>query len=113
MFKKLFDRIKRIYVLLFDVTTSATALIILAVSIGVISWPMANHLVSYFWWSVGALVGVWEIGLKVFTGKTLTTHVRQSRRSQPISYWLMNFVWLYFGVTLFLHFIKPVILGGS
>lgn len=100
---------------IFNWLTSAVALIILAVLIGVISWPMiweGHHLVSYFWWSIGAFVGLWEIGLKVFTGKTLTTHVRDSRKYAPLSYWVMNLVWLYFAVTLMLHFLKPVVIGS-
>lgn len=94
----------------FNWLTSAVALIVLAIVIGVVSWPMADHLVSYFWWSVGAFIGAWEIGLKIFTGKTLTTHVRDSRKYAPVAYWLMNSVWLYFAFTLFFHFLKPVIL---
>ena len=106
------DKKKGIGATLFDWLTSAVALIILAVLIGIISWPMADHLVSYFWWSVGAFIGLWEIGLKIFTGKTLTSHVRASRHMK-FSYWAMNFVWLYFAVTLFFHFIKPVVLGDG
>lgn len=91
-----------------NVLSSAPALIVLAILIGVISWPMADHLVSYFWWSVGLFIGAWEIGLKVFTGKTLTSHVRASRSTNSLSYWFMNAVWLYFAFTLFIHFIKPI-----
>ncbi len=94
----------------FNALTSAVALIVICLAVGASAWPMSNHLVSYFWWSIGAFVGVWEIGLKVFTGKTLTTHVRDNEKLYPWSFWIMNIMWLYFAFTLFGHFIKRLVI---
>ena len=87
--------------------SSSVALIILCLMIGGFAWPISNHLVAYFWWSIGGFVGLWEIGLKIFTGKTLTQHIRSSEKLNPASYWLTTVTWLVFGFILFVHFTKP------
>ena len=86
-------------------------LIVEAVALIWISWPWANHVVSYFWASILLLVLIDEaVSYFLFPGrKTISNHVREQAKKDPIRFWAMNIVWVLFALTLVLHFSSKLI----
>jgi hypothetical protein len=90
---------------------SGPSLIIQAVLIGAVSWPMANHNIAYFWWSIGAFVGLWELVNKFFLSpkrQTISNDIRDESVAKEWwrrgLFWVMITLWLVFAVTLAAHF---------
>jgi hypothetical protein len=97
-----------------DALTSWVALVVMALFMIGISWGLAGGWISIFWGIVLAAVLIGELGNKLFSPdkKTLTTNVRKEVKLGNWRIWVMLIAWLVFSVQLFLHFIKPLILGG-
>jgi len=89
---------------------SVPALIILGLLLAVISWPMADHWVSYFWLGLFVAVLVFELLNKLFSPEkqTVSSNIRDESESEDkwarVRFWAMIVVWLWFAVTLAGHF---------
>jgi hypothetical protein len=89
-----------------------------ALLLAVICWPLADHWISYFWLIVllGVLAG--ELVNKLFSPKrqTVSNNIRDESVSpnlwHRVLFWAMISVWLWFSVTLALHFMKKLWIGG-
>lgn|SRR3990167_1526436 len=85
-------------------------LVVQALLLAVICWPMAGHWVSYFWLVVLLTVLLVEILSKLFSPKkqTISNNIRDESISPDfwarVRFWLMIVVWVWFSVTLAGHF---------
>ena len=77
-----------------------------AAALSIISWPWANHWVSYFWLLITAAVLVGELLNYLYSPKkqTLSNNVQDEGRSDPRRFWVMVSVWVLFSLTLAGHF---------
>jgi hypothetical protein len=100
--------------LIADGLTSAPMLIVLALGLIGLSWGWAGGWVSIFWGIVLVAVLIGELGNKLWSPrkKTVSSNIREEVKKGGWRIWTMLGLWLYFAVTLFLHFIKPILLGG-
>ena len=82
------------------------ALAVWALVLAVISWPWANHFVSYFWIIVTLSVLIGELINKLWSPKkqTLSNNVQDEGKSDPVRFWIHIGVWLIFSFTLAGHF---------
>ncbi len=99
---------------IFEFATSAVALIIMAVIIIALGWGMQDNYISYFWIIVlvGVLIG--ELVNKLWSPdkRTVSSNIRTEVKKGGWRIWAMLAAWLVFSIQLFLHFIKPLIIGG-
>jgi len=95
-----------------EVLSSWWMLAIEGAALAIISWPWANHWVSYFWIIViiGVLLG--ELLNKLFSPKkqTVSNNIQDEAKPHPVRFWLMNAMWIVFAFTLTLHFAKKLFL---
>lgn len=85
-------------------------LVIEAVALIVLCWPWANHVVSYFWASILLLVLLDEAISYFFfpERKTISEHIREQVKKDPVRFWAMNILWMLFASTLTLHFCSRI-----
>lgn len=100
-----------------DIMTGWPILIFQSLLLALICWPMADHGVSYFWllMAFGVLLGEglnkwWWSPKKQTVSNDIRDESISSNRWARVRFWLMISVWLWFSVTLALHFMKRVIL---
>lgn len=81
-----------------------------AVLLAIVCWPMADHWVSYFWILIAAAVLLGELASKLWSPKrqTVSNNVRDESVAPSLwarlRFWAMIAVWMWFAVTLALHF---------
>lgn len=71
-----------------------------------ICWPWANHWVSYFWGIVFLAVLIGEFLSKLFSPEkqTVSNNIQDESKNDPIRFWIVIFVWLFFAFSLAGHF---------
>lgn len=100
--------------LIIKVAVSWPMLAFQAALLAFISWPMADHWVSYFWLLVLFAVLLAEILNKLFSPKkqTVSNNIRDEAVSTSfwarVRFWAMIAVWLWFSATLAVHFMTKL-----
>jgi hypothetical protein len=76
------------------------------VLLAVISWPFADHWISYFWLIVFAAVLIGELLNKLFSPRkqTVSNNIRDLSIEKPVHFWGIIVIWFIFSVTLAVHF---------
>jgi hypothetical protein len=82
------------------------ALAVWAAALAVISWPWANHFVSYFWMIITVAVLIGELINKLWSPKrqTLSNNVQDEGKADPVRFWIHIAAWMAFAITLAGHF---------
>jgi len=97
-----------------DALTCWIALVVYAIALIALSWGWAGGYISIFWAIILVAVLISELLSKLFSPekRTVTNNVRAEVVKGGWRIWTMLIMWLAFSVTLFFHFIKPLIVGG-